>query len=245
MIVEYKKVVKVDELAFAVPRKAGATFSQLWQIFYYTRMCKYICYRHYIKIKPAFNKICTYKNLQSMCRLGYLKSPQHEVYCATDKVLPILQEAGYNIEILPAEPVGKGDINELHNTDVFVEAIKLEYFQALLFPQFCQEHASQAYLIPDALLVLHDKMSMRYKLIFLEIEAKKPNWSEWIDKKRDNYLKLSKDIGFYTYWEKIATCLGSPCPKHTKLKFSVCFVGEINKDFGNGFQFVHSISELS
>ena len=180
-----------------------------------------------------------------MCRLGYLKSPQRELYCATDKVLPVLDAAGFNIDILPAEPVGKGDSNELHNTDVFVEAIKLEHFCALVYPQFWQKQGGQAYLIPDALLVLHDKICKKYKLLFLEIEAEKPNWNEWIDRKRENYLKLSKDIGFYNYWEKIAPCLGLSCPEHAKLKFSVCFVGEIKKEFGNEFQFVHTLSSLS
>lgn len=238
MRVEYKKVVKVDELAFLIPRKAGATFSQLWQVFYYTRMFKYITYRHYIQIKPAFNKICTYKNLQALCALGYLKSPQHEVYCATDKVLPILREVGYNIEILPPEPIGKGDINELHNTDVFVDATKLPHFNCLIQYNF-------GYLIPDALLIQMDKVNKKYKLTFLEIEAQKPDWENYLDKKRDSYFRLAKDIQFYNWWVSICTLLKLQKPELSDLKFSVCFIGDIQKEYGNGFQFVHKISDLS
>lgn len=238
MFIEYKKVVKVDELAFLVPRKAGATFSQLWQIFYYTRMFKYIAYRHYIQIKPAFNKICTYKNLQALCSLGYLKSLQHEVYSATDKVLPILKEAGYNIDILPAEPLGKGDINELNNTDVFVQATKLSHFYCLL-------HYNFGYLIPDALLVRMDKENKKYKLTFLEIEAQKPDWESYIEKKRDSYYRLAKDIQFYNYWASICKFLKIEKPQLSELKFSVCFIGDIKKDYGNEFQFVHTLSGIS
>lgn len=231
MRVEYKKVIKVDELAHLVPRKAGATFSQLWQIFYYTRMFKYISYHHYSQIKKSFNKICTYKKLQELCHLGYLKSPQQNVYCATDKVLPILKEAGYVTELLPNEPIGKGNINELNNTDVFVQALKLPHFYTLLYYDF-------KYLIPDALLVQLNKEDKKYKLTFLEIEAKKPDWENYIETKRDNYLKLAKDIRLYEYWYGICKTLKLPKPNVSTLKFSVCFIGTIKKDFGKGFTFI-------
>jgi hypothetical protein len=227
MRVEYKKVVKVDELAHLIPTKAGATFSQLWQIFYYTRMLKYVTYRHYIQIKRSFNKICTYKNLQELCQLGYLKSPQHEVYCATNKVLPILLAAGYITYTLPPEPVGKGDINELNNTEAFINIIKQPYFYTLLYPNF-------GYVIPDALLVLINEN--KYKLTFIEVEEKKPQWKDnWLEDKRDNYLKLSKDINFYKYWKETACQLDLQCPDIKKLKFSVKFICDIKKDFEYGF----------
>ena len=226
MNIEYKKVVKVDELANLIPFKAGATFNQLWQVFYYTRMFKYLTYRHYVQIKRGFNKVCTYKKLTELCKLGYLKSPQKEVYCATDKVLPILKEAGYITEILPAEPIGKGYINELNNTDVFVP-----HFNSLL-------HFNFGYLIPDALLVQINKENNKYKLTFLEIEAKKENWENYIDKKRDNYLRLSKDSIFYDTWIKTCLLLDLPKPKISDLKFSVCFITKFTKDFGKGFSFI-------
>ena len=234
MKVDYKKVVKVDELAHLVPTKAGATFSQLWQIFYYTRMFKYISYRHYNLIKRSFNKICTINKLEELCRLGYLKSPQKEVYCATDKVLPILKEAGYMTDILPPESTGTGYINELHNTDIFVQALKLPHFYALL-------HHNFGYLIPDALFVQMDSDNKRYKLTFLEIEAKKPDWANYIEKKRSNYLKLAKDIQFYNYWTATCKILGLSKPDISDLKFSVCFIGTIKKDFGKGFSFVEHL----
>lgn len=232
MRIEHKKVVKVDELAHLVPTKAGATFSQLWQIFYYTRLFKYVSYEHYQQIKPAYKKIATFKNLQELCHLGYLFSPQHEVYCATDKVLPILQAAGYNTALLPSKPTGTGNINELNNTDVFVRLCKLEHFYILLFPQF-------GYIIPDALLVELDKDNRRYKLTFIEVEAKKPNWEDYIEVKRGNYLKLSQDIAVYNEWKRCCEKLSLPVPAVDDFCFTVSFYGSIKKDFGEHFHFIN------
>lgn len=245
MNIEYKKVVKVDELAELVPRKAGATWSSLWQIFYYTRLFKYVHRSHYPKIKVLYNKVCTDRNLHKLCYLGYFHSPQSNIYCATNKVLPILKEAGFITTTLPSFPQGKGDINELHNTEVFIEVVKLPNFFTLLFPQFKITPDSSPYLIPDALLVENDKINQRYKLTFLEIEAKKPDWERYIEKKRVNYIKLAKDINFYNYWKNTCVFLNIPNPTVTNLKFSVCFLGNIKKNFGNGFQFVHKISGIS
>ena len=230
MRIEIKKTLKIDELAHLIPFKQGATFSQLWQIFYYTRLFKYIHYRNYSQIKKSFNKICTYKKLQELCDLGYFKSPKHEVYCATNKVLPILKEAGYITDTLPSEPIGKGDINELNNTETFIKIIKQPYFYTLLYPNF-------KYLIPDALLVL--KNENKYKLTFIEVEQKKPDWERWIQKKRENYLKLAKDIQFYEYWKSICKLLNFSIPSLTDLKFNVLIYGNIKYDFGKGFIFIN------
>ena len=214
MIIDNKKVVKVDELAEIIPFKAGATFSQLWQIFYYTRLFKYVHRQHYSRIKPAYNKICTDKNLQKLCTLGYFSSPQKDVYCATNKVLPILKEFGiFPVNTLPSEPVGKGSINELNNTEVFVQATKQEHFFTLLYCNF-------TYLIPDALMIQLDRVNKLYKLTFLEIEALKPDWENYLENKRDNYLKLAKDIQFFDYWKKMCSLLELPQPKIEELKFN-------------------------
>lgn len=236
MKIEYQKKIKIDELAHLVPTKSGATFSQLWQIFYYTRLFKYISYKHYIQIKSSYNKICTEKRLLKLCELGYLKSPQDDVYCATNKVLPILKEAGFNIDVLPNEPIGLGDINELNNTDVFVQAVKRKYFHSLLFPNF-------KYLIPDALLVELDKENNKYKLTFLEIEAKKPKWNEYIVEKRHNYIQLSKSIEVYNYWSEVCLKIGFSKPKIEDFKFNVCFICSLKENFGNGFKFINSLNE--
>lgn len=205
MKINHKKTIIVDELAELIPFKAGATWSALWQIFYYTRLLKYVHRSYYPQIKASFNKICTNKNLQKLCQLGYFYSPQKDIYCATNKVLPILKEAGFIIETLPTEPVGKGDINELNNTRVLISLMKQEYFHTLLYPNF-------GYLIPDALMVSLDKENKKYKLTFIEVEAEKPDWENYIENKKENYLKLSKDIQFYEKWKEYCKLLNLPEP---------------------------------
>ena len=185
-------------------------------------------------IKPAFNKICTANNLKKLCDLGYFKSPQKDIYCATDKVLPILRETDkFPVDTLPSEAEGKGSINELNNTEVFSRLFKKEEYYTLLYYDF-------GYVIPDALMLQIDKNNRKYKLTFLEIEAQKPDWESYISLKRDNYFKLAKDTQFFDYWTNICTKLELPQPKINELYFSVMFIGKIKKDFGKGFNFIES-----
>lgn len=234
-----QKTIKVDELASLVPTKSGATFAQLWQIFHYTRMFKYMNHSHYGLIKPAYKKICTQKNLLKLCSLGYFKSPALDIYCATNKVLPILKQTELNTEILPNEPTGLGDINEINNTDVFVQATKLPHFNSLLFPHF-------QFLIPDALLVQIDVNTQKYKLTFLEIEAHKPKWVQYIHDKKENYIKLASTNQFYEYWSTTAPKLHLPVPKIEDLGFTVAIISSLkNQNFGNGFKMVSQILDLA
>lgn len=230
MRIEIKNTVKVDELADLIPRKAGATWSSLWRIFYYTRLFKYVHKRHYPKIKRSFDKICTHDKLQRLCRLGYFRNPQDNVYCATDKVLPILREAGFRTEFLPSQPKGKGDINELNNTDIFIQLIKKEHFHSLLYPNF-------GYIIPDAMLLQMDSNKQEYKLTFIEVERQKPDWENYLEIKREKYLRLAKDITVYTYWQKCCEKLNFTEPKIEDFCFTVSFYGPIKKDFGTYFNF--------
>lgn len=238
MIIEHKKVVKIDELADIIPFKQGATWNSLWQIFYYTRLFKYVKRNYYPKIKVSFNKICTDRKLLKLCELGYLYSPQKDVYCASNKVLPILKEVGFNTDILPSAPQGIGNVNELNNTLVFIDALKLQHFHTLLFHNF-------GYIVPDALLVQLDKENKRYKLTFLEIEAQKPDWDNYINTKLNKYYTLATDIKFYDYWTHQCKLLKFKSPLIADVKFSVCIVGNIKIEFGDGFQFVHSLSGIS
>jgi len=232
--IEHKKVVKIDELAEIIPFKQGATWNSLWQIFYYTRLFKYVNRSFYPKIKVAFNKICTDRKLLKLCELGYLYSPQKDVYCASNKVLPILKEVGFNTEILPPAPQGIGNINELNNTEVFIDSIKVESFYTLLYYNF-------GYIVPDALMVLLDKEKSRYKLIFLEIEAQKPDWLDYIENKINNYFKLARDMQFYNYWIKHCKLLKITPPAIEDLNFSVCIIGKIKKELITGFIFTENL----
>lgn len=216
------------------------SYKLVWDLFYKTRLLKYVHHEQYTSIRNTFSKVNAEKKLRHLCREGYLEECEKaKVFIATDKVLPVLKELKeYNINLLPkSKPTGKGDINELLNTRAFIQAIKHPDFYTLLYPtEFRESHN----LIPDTLLVLNSKEEKKYKLIFLEVEAKKPNWVNTLVNKRENYLKLSKDYRFYDYWKTTSEKIGLPMCDISKLKFSVNFICTLKKDFGTGFKFSES-----
>jgi hypothetical protein len=82
-----------------------------------------------------------------------------------------------------------------------------------------------------------DKDNRKYKLTFIEVEAHKPNWSEYVEKKRDNYYRLSEDIFVFNYWKEICRKLNIKSPSIEEFCFTVSFYGSIKKDFGKNFNF--------
>lgn len=221
----------------------NGSYKLVWDLFYKTRLLKYVHHEQYPTIRKTFNKVSAEKKLKHLCNEGYLEECENgKVFVATDDVLPILQELKeYNTNLLPKhKPVGKGDVNEILNTEAFIQAVKLPDFYTLLYPtEFRESHD----LIPDALLVLKSKEEKKYKLIFLEVEAKKPNWIEKLAGKRENYVSLSRDYRFYDYWKKTSTTIGLPMPDISQLKFSVNFICTLKKDFGTGFNFIESLGK--
>jgi hypothetical protein len=230
------ETVKAEINAILPKDKKNHSFKIVWDLFYYTRLFKYVHVSQYRKIRARFSYITAQAKMDYLCELGYMMRFKDGVYSAKDKVIPILKEMGYLTEILPPEPRGFGDTNELKNTVTFIQALKVPHFSTLLYPCFGKQ---KTYLIPDALMVLKDEENRRYKLTFLEVEAEKPQWnSNWIEDKRDNYLKLAATSEFYDYWTDICPLFDFPKPDISELKFSVSFVGNIKKDFGRGFSFL-------
>ncbi|MBI5402497.1 MAG: hypothetical protein HY959_03790 [Ignavibacteriae bacterium] len=210
MIIETQKTVKVKELEHLISKSGGGTWRALYDVLYYTRLLKYVHKSQYKTIKSHYFKITADWKLKDLCEKGYLYSPSQDVYCASNKVLPILEAVGYNMT-LPSEPRGKGDINEISNTSAFIQLIKEPYFYTLLYPNF-------GYLIPDALLV--EKNERKYRLTFIEVERPKPDWEYWIENKKNNYFKLSKDYQVYDYWLIVCEKLGFPKPQIVDFKFN-------------------------
>lgn len=225
MLPREKIILVIDELKPLL--SGGATFLSLYKVFYYTRLLRYIRADQYKLIDPLFAKICTKPKLKTLVELGYLKE-HNQVYSATNKVMGVLQRAGFQTRFLPAETEGIGGINSLNNTSVFIDALKVENYYTLLFPNF-------GYIEPDALLV--EKYGEKYKLTFLEIESEKFGWNNYLENKRENYLKLAKDIAFYDFWITASKILGLRVPTKEELKFNVTFVCSFDRKFGNGFNF--------
>lgn len=170
-----------EEIRPAVNTKGGATFQDAYEILYYTRLFKYVHQSAYKEINKNFKKIATKPNLKILCDLGYLKE-SNQIYTATNKkTMPLLERAGLPAHLLPEQPNGQGGIDEINNTQVFIQATRLPHFYSLCYKTF--KFIGNKGLSPDALLV--EKKDENYKLTFLEIEAKKYDWSNYIERKRD------------------------------------------------------------
>lgn len=211
-----------------IPLDSGASFELFWDMLYNIRLLKYVRQDQLKFINPRYSKICGKKKMSCYCDLGLLNS-LNEVYTATDKSLEILKLLKLNTKILPKTIDGLGDINQLANTAVFIQALKLPDFLALLYPSF-------DYIRPDALLIRGD--NVRYKLEFLEVESHKPNWIDYLENKRINYIRLAKDRQAYSYWKAFSNYLSLPAPDINAFKFSVSIIGNIKLDFGKGFNFM-------
>ncbi len=215
------------------PLVSGGSYENIYQMLYYLALLKYVAQGHLKAIGfPGVEKVATKKKLQVLSELGYVRLANENlgIYSATAKTLQLLKAVGHDIKLLPAVPKGIG--SEIYNTDVFVQALKLPNYFALLYPQFPGE---DPYIIPDALLVL--KEERRYQLNFLEIEAEKPNWEAHLQTKYDGYKRLAKDMAVYYYWKVYSGYLKLPCTPVEEFKFRVMIIGSITKDWGKGFEF--------
>jgi hypothetical protein len=217
-----------------LPLNSGGSYNLLWKMLYHIRLLKYISQPLLKTIDSKYQKICSLEKLKKYEELDLLKNTHNNVFVSSNKSLRLLKQLGFETSLLPKNLKGEGDINELNNTEVFIQALKLPNFKILLYPSFGD--INNPFLIPDALLIRLNKDS--YTLEFLEIEASKPNWLEYIDNKKNNYLTLANSKLAYSYWLDKCYHLGIKPPDIKDFKFSVTFVGKIKKDFGVGFNFV-------
>ena len=171
-----------------IPLNSGGSFKLLFDMLYHIRQLKYVRQSDLKLINSRYSKICATKKLQRLVELEYLQNTYEDVHIATDKVMPLLHKNGYQTKLLPKEIKGDGKENELNNTEVFIQALKLPDYKALLYPIFGE--INRPYLKPDALLVRVKDGA--YKLEFIEVEASKPDWDNWLENKRINYLKLAR-----------------------------------------------------
>jgi len=235
---KYADLIKEAEEDIASIQQQSATNKTIkatYQMLHDTRMLKYVSKEQFKKIRSTYNRLSTLKSLNYLCKKGWLEERSEGVYTTADKTLPVLKAKGFNIDILPKIISGKGMINEIQNTETLIRTMKVKHFKALLYPSFGEE---KVWLRPDALLVRLDEEQKRYNLTFLEIEAKKPEWEQYILSKKEKYMRLAHDKEFFTTWLKLAKKLGFPQPDISTIKFSVYIIGNIQRDFGNGFKFL-------
>lgn len=217
-----------DEISPICSLGNGGSWQLMVEMLYHIRLLRYVTQAQLKKINHRYVKICGKKKLEKLVELGMLT----EAYRATPKTTDLLKALGYNITLLQPEPTGDGGVDSILKTDVFIQALKLLNFKALLFPRFPKD---TPYLIPDALLV-EAESDTKYRLSFLEVETEKPDWDNYMENKKRNYERLGKDDQVYRYWENVSEHLGLKKPTKEQFKFRVVCHGTIKKEW-RGWEF--------
>lgn len=213
---------------------SGGSWQLMVDMLYHIRLVRYATQAQIKQINSRYEKICGKKKLDKLVQLGMLTGE----YRATPKTSALLKASGFNMTLLQPEPTGNGGVDSILKTDVFIQALKLPNFKALLFPRFPKD---TPYLIPDALLVLAE--DNRYQLKFLEVETDKFYHDEYLENKRQNYERLGTDDQVYRYWENVSGHLGLKNPIKEKFKFSVTCIGNIKKEW-RGWEFKYGMLSL-
>ncbi|MBU1095864.1 MAG: hypothetical protein A2499_03640 [Stygiobacter sp. RIFOXYC12_FULL_38_8] len=222
------------KLILGIPLNSWGSYEAIWDMLHDIRRLKYIRRSQIASIDKRYNKTCSEKKINRLLELGLIKKTDNEILISTEYSLELLKQLNYNTSILPKNIKGEGSINELNNTEVFIQALKLPDFLALLYPNF-------EYIRPDALLVRGVKE--KYYLEFLEVEASKSNWGNWLEEKRINYFKLAQEKRPFSYWVSQCKLLDLPVPDINKFKFSVCIIGKIKYNFEEWFNFMEKLNE--
>jgi len=221
-----------EKLIAGFTLNSWGSYEAIWDMLHDIRRLKYVRRNQLSSINNRYTKTCSPKKITRLIELGLIKKTDNGVLLSTAQSLQFLKLLNFNTQILPKDISGDGNINELNNTEVFIQALKLPDFIALLYPNF-------EYLRPDALLVRGTKE--RYKLEFLEVEASKSNWNDWLENKRINYLKLAGEKRPFSYWVSQCKLLDLPIPDIKDFRFSVSIIGKIKKDFETGFNFMENL----
>ena len=223
-----------DKIRDIIQLDKGGSYNLAIKLVFYTRLFRYVKRDQYKKIDSKFSVISSKDRLQKFVDIGVLEQ-SNDIYKATEESTELIIDDGFNKLLLPKIVSGFGNINAINNTEVLIQTKFLSDYRHLCYPNF-------EYVIPDALLIRQQENKIKFQ--FLEIEAKKPKWEDYLLRKKKNYIKLSKDIRVFNYCLKVCEHLGLTKIKIETFKFSVVFISEIKEDFGNGFMFVNKLEDI-
>ena len=215
--------------------KTIRSYQQFFKLYYYIRLLKYSTQSQLRSIKfSGVSKVATRDIIHQCVKFGHISTADKNgiVFVPNEVTDQIVKKVNYNdagyIKVFANLPAGTETSNEIKNTEVFIQALKADYFYFILFPDF-------NYVRPDALIIL--KNESMYKLIFVEVETEQSNWQNRLDRMRENYLRLCKDKLVYDFWKQTATLLNLPIPDINDFKFSVKIISSIYNNWGEGFEF--------
>jgi hypothetical protein len=204
---------------------SGLSFAQVARLLWFARQVKYFT-REQIKMFPTgFPKYRSKDKIDKLVALGLLEE-NNGIYKTTNEVVELLQTAQLPVEILVSNIEGKGTEENINNTDVFLDCLQREEHNGLFFPDF-------GYLRPDAVWIVSkiENNLLKYRILFLEVEKKKGNWKEYLQNKRDNYIRLASDYQVYAWWEETVKKIKFPLCKPEEFCFSVIAVGKVDFEY--------------
>ena len=226
--------------------KKGATWQNIYDTLWHIGTVRYVTRE---QLKGAFSdrvwckKCVTPKKIQILADRNFINQSDNGALTITAKTTQLLKNySNYNTDIIKL-PQGKGERDTLYNAETLLQAIKLPNFYALFYPEFYEKPTDrQPFLIPDGALVL--RKEDKAKLIFLEIEKKKPDWENHMKGKKWKYETIAeREETWLEWWKGWCLLLKLNHCSINKFGFNVYCVGEFkDKENWKGWFFTKSFN---
>lgn len=232
--------------------RKGATWQNVYDTFWHIATVRYATYE---LLKQAFpkdkmvrgkkaiwcEKCVTPKKLDYLVEKKFLTRTADGVLTATARAVEFLDVySDYNTAIIkPAQ--GQGGRDMVYNTSIFLEALWRDDFFALFYPDDIRQNPKddQPFLRPDAALIL--RQGDQAKLVFLEVERKKPDWENHIQGKRRKYeIMAEREETWSVWWRRWCDKLKFKHCAISDFGFSVWCIGEFRADW-DGWSFKNTM----
>lgn len=179
-----------------------ASYRQIFDLLYTLARCRYATFK---QLHPLNHRIATKNNLVRLTELDYLKPVElvknGPAYHITEKTREILKREGYNTEVLQKSFTGNALHHALKITDCLLNLQGQSFFYQVFYPIFREPpDYRQEFLRPDFAVVWKD--GNRVKLQFGEVETEKPDWENYLLKKREKYEAIAQDKNTKEMWWK-------------------------------------------
>jgi len=217
--------IRFNDIAEAELLRGGITWNELFTFWHRAAMCRYCNQAHLHAIDSKLGTTGRKDKLTKLVELGYFDRSDDLVYSVTPKTIKALGELdGYCTTLLQTRHQAEEARHQLRITDVLIKFIKrLDFFYAF-YPNFEE-------LIPDACIILTDKMLGLLHIVFLEVEDEEARKDrDYLRDKWEKYYRIARtktgNRQTYDWWEGVANLLKLPIPPEKNFSFQVCCFGK-------------------
>lgn len=218
---------------------SGGSYQSFFQWLHNAALMRYTTEEHLKQLHEYAGKYATPKKLNTLREAGYIAAIRNgDVFVLTKKGFQALDEQPkLNTSILQRDFRGMDLKHTLEITQALINIRQEEHFFTVFYPTLTVFNSDQRELKPDACIVYRKENA--YKIVFLEVENPKPDsyWTEHLEGKHDQYNRIAKDIRTFDWWKEQAGKLKLPIPVLPDFCFSIRVIGNIKKEWGEGFEF--------